>query len=1081
ATGDHGAGGTVILWADRDTLALGSVSALPGLVSGQGGFVEISAGETLSRFDGTVTASRPGRPGTVLFDPKNIVISTTAAGTFQYGLVIGKGYSPGRNIDVSDLDSNDDFGSAVAMNADGTRLAVGAAGDGGAGSVALGSGAVHLFTFTDGSFGGGALAGIVGKGYTGGNNVDVSLLSSYDNFGQAIALSADGRTMAVGAPGDDGAANLTSNAGAVHLITFDDGSFGGGALVGTIGHGYTGTKSLDLSASLNSADSFGAVALSANGRLLAVGAVGDDGPTNATTNRGAVHLITFADGSFTGGVLAGTIGRGYTLGKNLDVASLQSDDQFGGSVALNAAGDRLAVGAWADDANANAYLNSGAVFLFSFTDTAFSGAALQGTIGRGYSGGKNVNVTLLAEDDRFGRSVALSADGSRLAVGAQWDTGSSGTVTNSGAVHLFTFNDTTFGGGALAGTVGRGYTGGKNVDVAVEDYDTFGTAVALTAAGTRLVVGAPSDDGAGNIFGDSGAVHLFSFTDGAFTGGQLVGTIGRGYVATTPGLGVPALENDDNFGIAVALSADGMRLAVGANNDDGAGNVATGSGAVRLFTFSDGAFGGGQLVGTIGKGYTGVGNIDVEALEASDLFGESVALSADATKLAVGAIGDDGNSNSFSESGAVYLFTFTDTAFGGGTLQATIGKSYGSGKNINLGLQADDVLGRSVALSADGSRLAAGASGNDGSGNVASNSGAVYLFSFSAADFGGGVLEATVGKGYTGGKNVDVAALGAGDQFGISVALSADGTRLAVGAHLDDGNGNTSSDSGAVRLFTFTDAAFGGGNLKATIGYGYSGDNNVDVGSLDPSDQFGRSVALSADGRRLAVGVRGDDGATNATSGAGAVRLFTFTDASFGGGQLVGTIGKGYVGGRNVDVPGIEANDAFGWSVALNGDGTRLAVGAIFADGNANTASNSGEVYLFRENADSLAGNLFGDNASGTATFSPATLTALLNAGNAVTLQANNDITVSDPIVVVPSGAAGGALTLQAGRSILIDANITTGNGALTLTANDPGAVAGQRDEGPGGITMAAGTAIDTGTGAFTATAAGSGEVGPIT
>ncbi|MFN8927662.1 MAG: beta strand repeat-containing protein, partial [Rhodospirillales bacterium] len=66
-------------------------------------------------------------------------------------------------------------------------------------------------------------------------------------------------------------------------------------------------------------------------------------------------------------------------------------------------------------------------------------------------------------------------------------------------------------------------------------------------------------------------------------------------------------------------------------------------------------------------------------------------------------------------------------------------------------------------------------------------------------------------------------------------------------------------------------------------------------------------------------------------------------------------------------------------------------------------------------------------------------------------------------------------------RSILIDANITTGNGALSLIANDPGAVAGQRDEGPGGITMAAGTAIDTGTGAFTATAAGSGEVGPIT
>jgi hypothetical protein len=62
-------------------------------------------------------------------------------------------------------------------------------------------------------------------------------------------------------------------------------------------------------------------------------------------------------------------------------------------------------------------------------------------------------------------------------------------------------------------------------------------------------------------------------------------------------------------------------------------------------------------------------------------------------------------------------------------------------------------------------------------------------------------------------------------------------------------------------------------------------------------------------------------------------------------------------------------------------------------------------------------------------------------------------------------------LTLQAGRSILINASITTDNGALTLIANDQlanGVVDSQRDPGNAGITVAAGTTLNTGTGALT-------------
>jgi hypothetical protein len=105
-----------------------------------------------------------------------------------------------------------------------------------------------------------------------------------------------------------------------------------------------------------------------------------------------------------------------------------------------------------------------------------------------------------------------------------------------------------------------------------------------------------------------------------------------------------------------------------------------------------------------------------------------------------------------------------------------------------------------------------------------------------------------------------------------------------------------------------------------------------------------------------------------------------------------------------------------------------------------------------------------------TITITPAFLTRTLNSSTAVVLQASDDITVNDPIVV-QAGGLGGALTLQAGRSILLNASITTDNGDLTLIANDTlasGVVDAERDAGPAVISMADGTTLDTGSGALT-------------
>ncbi len=103
---------------------------------------------------------------------------------------------------------------------------------------------------------------------------------------------------------------------------------------------------------------------------------------------------------------------------------------------------------------------------------------------------------------------------------------------------------------------------------------------------------------------------------------------------------------------------------------------------------------------------------------------------------------------------------------------------------------------------------------------------------------------------------------------------------------------------------------------------------------------------------------------------------------------------------------------------------------------------------------------------SQTVTLTPDFLTATLDTGTAVVLQASNDITVDDPITVNAHGH-GGALTLQAGRSILLNASITTDNGPLALIANDTaadGVIDSQRDTGNATIVMAGGTTLDTGT-----------------
>lgn len=102
-----------------------------------------------------------------------------------------------------------------------------------------------------------------------------------------------------------------------------------------------------------------------------------------------------------------------------------------------------------------------------------------------------------------------------------------------------------------------------------------------------------------------------------------------------------------------------------------------------------------------------------------------------------------------------------------------------------------------------------------------------------------------------------------------------------------------------------------------------------------------------------------------------------------------------------------------------------------------------------------------------TNTITATSITEITNTGASLILQANNDITVDEAIVSNNTSGNGGEITLQAGKSIFINANIITDGGKLTLKANDPSVDLTYREPGLMAKIIVEGN-IDAGTGDVT-------------
>lgn len=449
-----------------------------------------------------------------------------------------------------------------------------------------------------------------------------------DRFGTAVSLSADGTTLAVGAPGET--IGSGPNVGAVYVF---------------VRSGEFWQQQAYLEDGNTSPDSFGAaLSLSADGNTLAVGESSDSNSAIGVNSERS-EILAFSSGAAYVFVRSG---ERWQQQAYLKASNTDEFDRFGMTIDISADGNTLAVAAGGEDSLAtgidgdqsdNSADVVGAVYVFSRSDGQWQQQAY-------------VKAGSTRAYDFFGSALSLSADGSTLAVGAA-DENSAATGINgeqsdnfvggSGAAYVFIRSD------------GR-WQQEAYIKADITGSDSFGGALSLSADGNTLAVGAEREESAAtgvdadqsdNSADNSGAVYVFMRSEGLWQQ--------QAYVKASN------TDNGDAFGNAVSLSADGNTLAVGASGEDSlaigidadqSDNSAESSGAVYVFKRSEGLWQ--QQV------YVKAGNTDN-----GDFFGGAVSLSADGNTLAVGAshenssateINGDQNDNSADDAGAVYLY-----------------------------------------------------------------------------------------------------------------------------------------------------------------------------------------------------------------------------------------------------------------------------------------------------------------------------------------------------------------------------------------------------------------------------------------
>jgi len=1032
----NGDGGRVIIWSDKTTYFLGNISARGGSNSGNGGFVEVSGKENLI-FRGSVDVSAAfGTPGTLLLDPENIIIADGDGGESDSEVTDnqvlfgeGTGTFTISEAKLESLDGNADLKLEASNDITVAKLS------GNQLTFKPGTGTITLTADAD-------------KNGTGSFSM---------NAGDTIRASGRNVTISAAAitAGNIDTSSESGNGGAISLNATLD------IVTGSLRSASSGTGS---GGEISVSSSAGGINTSA-GALDSSSVDGDGGSVTLTASGDMKtgDIMSYSQGTGSGGNIALSSSAGGIDTSNSEFPTLDSSSSQGngGTVTLNASGDIKTGGI-----SSYSY-GTGSGGEISVSSSAGGINTSAGAVDSSSFDGNGGNVTLTAERDIITGAIFSDSVGEIV---------STGTYDEWGNEQFSSQGGTGSGGNIILNSSAGGIDAGLGW-LSSSSMQGNGGSVSLTASGDIK----------------TGTGDIMSYSQGTGTGGNITLESRSGAIDTSLGQL-----------LSYSLESNGGSVTLSASGDIKTGNILSSSGYLDPYTGTqlgtDTSSGGKISISSSGtidttnsrlNSYSERGNGGPVTLTASgDIKTGDIRSSSNGT-------GNGGNITLNSSAGGinttndwVSLYSGSDQGNGGSvTLTASGDIKTGeissssrtsNGGNITISSSAgtiDTALGMlySSSIQGNGGSVTLSASGDIKTGDISSSSrtgnGGNITISSSAGtiDTAGGTIRSSSEQGNGG-----------------SVTLSASG---------DIQTGDVSSYSGEVDPYTSTPIGTGsGGNiiLNSSAGVIYTTNHRLDSSSIQGN---GGSVTLTASGDIKTGGissyswVSGTGGNIALNSSAGTI------DTSLGG--LSSHSDQGNGGSVTLTANGIIFTGNIKSSGLLHGGDISITsqLSDIINRGFLDPSSKNGTPGTITINAYTgsiSTGNLSGarnvtiadggkDDPIGASADASVTSDAdkIKTRSGDVTLNAHNDITVSEPIKT----SSVSNLALNAGRSININADIDTsgGNGNITLRGNNNGANPNYRGTGSGNVTMAPGTTLNAGSGNIAIELGTIGQVGNIT
>ncbi|MBK8065452.1 MAG: filamentous hemagglutinin N-terminal domain-containing protein [Betaproteobacteria bacterium] len=533
---ESGDGGTVVLWSDDVTRYHGSVSARGAGQSGRGGFVEVS-GKGRLEFAGAVdVSSTSGRSGTLLLDPTDITLTTTAnapafnavAGDTDYLFADDGASASTLNVSFGGSFANVSAGANVVLQAS-NNITVANAFDLG---TATGNSGVSLTLQANNAIAVNAAVTTNGAG-------TLTLIADHDNNGSGVLavnanLGTAGGAIALQGSSVSLAANTVANAGTGDISV----NAKTGTLTTNAGSRLLSTGNIGITAdnvALNAASQVGgsgaaagtaarvSITQSTAGRQISLGAAAaanlaiDNNELNilratdvriGNASSGSVAIAAYTSSAnfatnalsiTTGGAVtqsgilnlaAGTsdllvrAGGAITLTQNNALANVAANSSGGAVSVTNASGNNLRVVAIADD-------------LGTVSGVSGAGTVTLSTSGTG-------GIVQSAAMNTSAANLVLSAGSNGIVLNNASNDFGTVRLTSTGAATLVDANAMNLGGGATSVTGTLSVTGNGALGIAGStpagnfSATTNGGAVTQTAA--LIVAGTSSfDTGSGDL------------------------------------------------------------------------------------------------------------------------------------------------------------------------------------------------------------------------------------------------------------------------------------------------------------------------------------------------------------------------------------------------------------------------------------------------------------------------------------------------------------------------------------------------------------------------------------------------------